>query len=305
MRIAITGSSGLIGTALRGFFDQRGDRVTRVVRSVSPRDGGNQVEWDIDAGRIDAAGLEGHDLVIHLAGESISGVWTPSRKREIRESRVRGTSLLAEALARLERKPAALFSASGTHYYGDRGEEPLTETSSPGEGFLADVVKAWEASTAPAAAAGIRVVHMRNGIVLSPKGGVLEVLLPMFKLGLGGKVGSGRQFWPWISLADIPGAVTHLFENTDLAGPVNFVAPEATTNEEFTAALADAVHRPAFLSVPAFAARLAPGDMGDEVLLSSTRVVPELLLESGYDFRQPTLRGALGALLGSKDTADP
>ena len=296
MRVAITGSSGLIGTALRTYFEERGDRVTRVVRTASPRDGGDQVVWDIDAGRIDAAGLEGHDLVIHLAGESISGVWTPGKKREIRVSRVRGTTLLATALASLERKPAALLSASGSHYYGDRGDEPLTEASAPGDGFLADVVKAWEASTAAASEAGIRVVHMRNGIVLSPKGGVLELLVPMFKLGLGGKVGSGRQLWPWIALDDIPPAIQHVFDRPSLDGPVNFVAPEVVTNAEFTETLAEAVHRPAFLSVPSFAAKLAPGDMGEEMLLSSARVVPEKLLESGYAFRRPTLREALSTL---------
>jgi uncharacterized protein (TIGR01777 family) len=286
MRIAITGSSGLIGSALRAHFEARGDAVTRIVRSGSPGGGGNLVHWDIEAGTIDAAGLEGHDLVIHLAGESIAGVWTPGKKRAIKASRVRGTTLLAGALARLERKPAALFSASGSHYYGDRGDEPLTEQSPPGTGFLADVVKAWEAATAAAEDAGIRVVHMRNGMVLSPEGGVLAVLRRLFRLGLGGEVGDGSQYWPWIALDDVAPALVHVLERTDLHGPVNFVSPTPTTNAEFTRALAKAVHRPAFLDVPAFAARLLPGGFGEEMLLGSARVGAVRLTEGGYVYRR-------------------
>lgn len=298
MRVAITGSSGLIGTELREFFRRRGDEVTRVVRRQSPRGDGNEVSWDIGRGTIDAAALEGHDTVIHLAGENLAGVWTQEKKRRIRDSRVRGTTLLAEALASLRDPPAVLFSASGVNIYGDRDpDEEVTEASPAGEGFLADVVREWEHATRAASEAGIRVIHMRNANVLSPKGGMLEVLVPMFKLGLGARLGDGKQIWPWIALTEIPHAIMHLYGQTQLAGPVNFAAPEAATNEEFTNQLAAALHRPAFLSVPSFAVELAPGGMAEEILLSGRRVVPARLIESGYEFRHPSLRPALDAML--------
>lgn len=300
MRVAITGSSGLIGTELREHFRSRGDEVTRIVRRQSPQGDGNEVVWDVGKGVIDTAALEGHDMVIHLAGESIAGVWTAEKKRKIRDSRVKGTTLLADAIASLQRPPKALFSASGVNIYGDRDpSEEVTEASPAGEGFLADVVREWEHATRSASEAGVRVVHMRNANVLSPKGGMLEVLVPMFKLGLGAKLGDGKQQWPWIALMEIPHAIMHLYENTALAGPVNFAAPEAATNEEFTNKLAAVLHRPAFLAVPSFAAELAPGGMAEEILLSGRRVVPARLLESGYRFRYPELRPALEAMLTS------
>jgi len=298
MRVAITGSSGLIGTELRRFFGERGDEVTRVVRSGSSRGSGPEVVWSVERGVIDTAGLEGHDVVIHLAGESIAGVWTPDKKRRIRESRIRGTLLLADALASLSRRPAVLFSASGMNIYGNRpASEEITEASSTGTGFLADVARDWEQSTRAAAEAGIRVVHMRNGNVLSPRGGMLPALLPLFRLGLGAKFGSGEQVWPWIALDDYPHALLHILEKTDLAGPVNFVAPEPVTNARFTNTLAAAVGRQAFFTVPSFATRLAPGGMGEELLLGGVRMVPARLLESGYRFRWPELAPALRAML--------
>jgi hypothetical protein len=301
MRVAITGSSGLIGTELREHFRSRGDEVTRIVRGPSPRGDGNEVVWNVDRGVIDTAALEGVDLVVHLAGENIAGVWTSDKKRRIRDSRVKGTTLLADALASLQRPPKALFSASGVNIYGDRDpQEEITEASPAGEGFLADVVREWEHATRSASEAGIRVIHMRNANVLSPKGGMLEVLVPLFKLGLGARLGDGKQVWPWIALTEIPLAIMHLYENTELAGPVNFAAPEAATNAEFTNKLAAALGRPAFLFVPSFAAELAPGGMAEEILLSGRRVVPARLLESGYNFRWPELRPALDSMLGER-----
>lgn len=295
MRIAITGASGLIGTALVQAFEARGDAVTRVTRSAKATPG--TARWNIDEGRIDAVALEGHDVVIHLAGESIAGLWTADKKRRIRESRQKGTSLLASALAGMERKPAVLLSASAFGIYGDRPpDEEVTEDSPVGSGFLAAVGKVWEGATAPAAEAGIRVVFMRFGNVLTPEGGMLDVLLPLYRLGLGARLGSGEQVWPWIARDEIAPAVLHTLEN-ELEGPVNFCSPNPVTNEEFTEALADAVHRPAFLAVPTFAARLAPGGMAEEMLLSGARVVPKRLLESGYTFRWPDLGPALKAML--------
>jgi hypothetical protein len=299
MRVAITGSSGLIGTALREFFHARGDEVTRIVRSRSPKGGGPEVVWSVERGVIDTAGLEDHDLVVHLAGESVAGVWTPDKKRKIRESRVTGTTLLSDALASLTRRPAAYFSASGMNFYGNRApSEPITEASPAGVGFLAEVAREWEHATMTAAEAGIRVVHMRSGNVLSPKGGMLPALLPLFRLGLGAKFGDGKQIWPWIALDDYPAAVVHVYEKTDLAGPVNFVAPEAVSNEQFTNTLAAAIGRFAFFAVPAFAARLAPGGMADEILLGGARLIPARLLESGYEFKWPELKPFLRNALG-------
>lgn len=300
MRVAITGSSGLVGTELREFFRRRGDSVTRVVRRQSPKGDGNEVVWDVERGVIDSEALEGHDIVVHLAGESLAGIWTSEKKRRIRDSRVKGTTLIADAIASLRRPPGVLFSSSGVNIYGDRAPaEELTEASPAGTGFLADVVREWEHATRSASEAGIRVIHMRTANVLSPKGGMLEVLIPMFKLGLGARLGDGRQMWPWIALEEIPLAMMHLHGKPDIAGPVNFAAPEAATNEEFTNKLAAALGRPAFLAVPSFAADLAPGGMGQEILLSGRRVVPARLLESGYVFRWPELRPALDAMLSS------
>lgn len=299
MRLAITGSTGLVGTVLTRFLRERGNEVTRVVRSYSGLPAGERaVIWHPDEGTIDADGLEGHDVVVHLAGESIAGVWTAAKKRRIRESRVRGTTLLARTIAGLRQPPRTLLSASSFDYYGDRPDrEILDESSSRGSGFLPEVVAAWENSTQPAAEAGIRVVLARFGNILSPRGGMLAVLLPFYRLGLGTRFGNGEQYWPWISLDDVPTAALHVLERPEITGPVNFVAPQQVTNAEFTDTIAAVVGRPSFLKVPAFAARLAPGGMADHLLLRSARVVPRKLESSGYPFVEPALRGALVSLL--------
>jgi uncharacterized protein len=298
MRFAITGSTGLIGSELTRSLRAAGHEVTRVTRSYSDLPHGERaVIWHPDEGVIEADGLEEHDVVIHLAGESIAGIWTEAKKRRIRDSRVRGTSLLAQTLAGLARKPRTLFSGSAFGIYGHRpAAEAVDESSAAGTGFLADVARDWEDATRPAQEAGIRVVHPRFGNVLSAGGGMLAPLVPLFKLGLGPTIGSGEQIWPWIAAADITPALLHVLERPELSGPINFVAPDAVTNEAFTAALAAVLGRPSFLRVPAFAARLAPGGMADEMLLSGARVVPRRLLDSGYVFRFPELKPALRAL---------
>lgn len=300
MRFAITGSTGLVGNGLRRRLAAEGHEVTRVVRSFAGVGPGERVVvWHPSDGMIEAAGLEGHDVVVHLAGEPIAGVWTEAKKRRILESRKEGTALLSRTLAALTAPPALLLCASGVNFYGDRpSTQPLTEDSPGGTGFLADVVREWEAAAEPAKAAGIRVINMRSANVLSPGGGVLGTILPLFKLGLGARFGSGDQIWSWIALEDSVSAMLHTIDRPEVSGPVNFSAPNPVTNEEFTKAVAAAVGRPAILSVPSFAAKLAPGGMADEILLASARVVPAKLLASGYTFRYPELRPALKAMLG-------
>jgi uncharacterized protein (TIGR01777 family) len=296
MRVAITGSSGLVGTALRAELERQGWSITRIVRGQASA-GAGSVAWDPEGGRIDAAGLDGHDVVVHTAGEPIAGVWTAARKRRIEESRVLGTELLARTLASLSSKPALLISFSGVNYYGDRNPaEPMTEEKPPGTGFLARVCIRLEAATRDASEAGIRVVIPRLGNVLSAEGGMLSVLKPIFRLGLGAKFGSGDQIWPWIALEDVIFAILHVIAHDELRGPVNFVAPNPVTNAQFTRALARALHRPSF-ALPAFAAKLAPGNMAEEILLGGARVVPAKLLESGYVFRFPELDSALRAVV--------
>jgi uncharacterized protein (TIGR01777 family) len=299
MRVAITGSTGLVGSALVEVLRARGHQITRVVRLQSKAPGGDaEVVWNPAAGVIDGAALENHDAVVHLAGESIAGVWTAEKKRKIRDSREQGTRLLARALAGLSVRPNVLVSGSAMGIYGDRPpHQEVTEDAPPGEGFLAEVAQIWEGETRPAAAAGIRVVNTRFGNVLSPRGGMLPVLLPLFRLGFGAKFGTGQQMWPWIALEDVPLAILHIIERAQLSGPVNMVAPQAVTNEEFTRVLAAAVGRWAVFSVPSFAARIAPGGMAEELLLSGARMVPKKLLDSGYQFRWPRLREALEAML--------
>jgi uncharacterized protein (TIGR01777 family) len=297
MRIAITGSTGLVGTEIVRFFRSRGDHVTRIVRSYSglpPNE--RAIVWNPREGTIEADGLRGHDVIIHLAGESIAGVWTPGRKRRIEASRVNGTTLLARTIAALPELPRVLLSASAMGFYGSRGG-PVDETAGAGSGFLAGVARKWEESTAAAERSGVRVVHMRFGNVLSKDGGALAALLPVFKLGLGAKFGTGAQCWPWIALPEMGPAMLHLIEHEDIAGPVNFAAPEQTTNAQLTTTLAKAVGRPTLLTVPPFALRLAPGGMGEELLLGGACLVPRRLLETGYSFRYPSLAPALTALL--------
>jgi uncharacterized protein (TIGR01777 family) len=301
MLVAVTGSTGLVGGALTPRLAAGGHQVVRLVRPATTAllPGERAVSWDPAAGAIDSTGLVGVDAVVHLAGESIaSGRWTEARKRRIRASRVGSTRLLAEALARLARPPRVLVAASATGYYGDRGDEVLREESAPGSGFLAGVCREWEAAAEPAARHGIRVVHLRIGLVLSRAGGALASLLTPFRLGAGGPVGSGAQYWSWITLDDLLGAILHALTTEALAGPVNAVAPNPVSNREFAKTLGRVLRRPALLRLPAFAARLVLGEMADALLLASARVVPARLQATGYAFRAPTLEGALRHELG-------
>ncbi|MFH5803682.1 TIGR01777 family oxidoreductase [Alienimonas sp. DA493] len=294
LNVLISGAGGLIGRQLSAFLAGGGHSVTALSRS----DGPNRIPWDPDGGEIPTERLAGFDAVVHLAGEPVQGRWTEEKKRRIRNSRVKGTRLLAEALAALETPPRVLVCASATGYYGDRGDEPLTEASPPGEGFLAEVCQEWEAAADPARAAGIRVVHARFGIVLSPDGGALGKQLPIFKAGGGGPVGGGEQWWSWVGRDDAVGALHHALMTEDLSGPVNVTAPGTTTNAAFTQTLAETLRRPAIVPVPELAVRLAFGEMGEELLLASARVKPTALLGSGYTFRQTGLKAALRRLLG-------
>jgi len=300
MRIAISGSSGLIGTALRARFQSDGHETLRLVRSrgAAGAAGESEIAWDPGAGTIDAARLEGVDAVINLSGASLAAwPWTAARKRRMVESRVRSTRLLAGTLAALSRGPRVLISASAIGYYGNRGDTRLTETSPAGTGFLAELCRAWEAATEPASRAGIRVVTPRIGMVLSGSGGALAPLLLPFRFGLGGNLGSGRQYMSWIALDDLIGAIAHMISHDTLAGPVNAASPHPVPNAEFTRALGRVLGRPTALPFPTFAARLLLGEMADELLLSSARVEPALLLATGYKFRHPDLEGALRAAL--------
>lgn len=295
MRIAITGSSGLIGTALRERLTSVGHDVVRVVRSRSSDPG--SIQWDPAAGTIDAAGLEGVDAVVHLAGAGIGDQrWTDERKAEIRDSRTLGTSLLARTLAGLERKPSVFISGSAVGWYADTGSTAVDESGAGGSDFAASVAHDWENAATPARDAGIRTVTIRTGIVLSTKGGALAKQLPIFKLGVGGRFGSGNQYQPWISIDDEVGAIEWLL-HADLEGPVNLTAPKPVTNAEFTKALGRALHRPTFI-VPMLGPRLLLGrELADSLLLTSLRVLPARLEESGYRFAYPDLDGALHHLL--------
>lgn len=298
MKILMSGASGLVGSAVAGNLSSRGVELLQLVRS-RPRDESREVMWNPEKGIEDASRLEGLDAVIHLAGEPIAeGRWTEEKKRRIRESRVQGTRVLAEALSRLERRPAALLSASAVGYYGSRGADVLTEESAPGDDFLARVCQEWEEATAPAAEAGIRVVKLRFGIILSSEGGALAKMLTPFKLGVGGRLGSGEQFMSWITLDDVVGVIDFLLEKGLLSGPVNTVAPNPVTNSEFTGALGEALSRPTMFPVPKFAMRLAFGEMADVALLASQRVEPARLKSSGYVFKHPELKAALSRVLG-------
>jgi hypothetical protein len=295
MKVLVTGSTGFIGSALVTALADAGHPITRLVRRPAVA---GEVRWDPAAGSIDAGGLEGHDTVVHLAGENIAGRWSAAKKQRIVSSRVGGTRLLAEALAKLSRRPRALICASAIGYYGNRGDEKLREDSPPGRGFLAESCIAWEAAAKPAADAGLRVAHLRIGVVLHPSGGALKQMLLPFKLGLGGVVGSGQQYMSWIALDDLVAIIQHALANEALRGPANAVAPNPVTNREFTQALGKVVSRPTILPMPAFGVRLLFGEMGDELLLSSARVEPARLAASGFRFAYPQLEGALRHLLG-------
>jgi uncharacterized protein (TIGR01777 family) len=279
---------------LRKSLAEAGHRVTALVRRPP---GPGEIRWDPAGSGLDPASLRGVDAVVHLAGENLAeGRWTDDRKRKILESRKLGTRLLAEAMARAPEGPRTLVSASAIGYYGERGDEELTEASPPGTGFLPEVCVAWEAATAPAAAAGLRVVQVRTGLLLTPAGGLLPRILPPFRLFVGGRLGDGQQWMSWISAADLLGVYRQALEG-DLIGPVNAVAPGAVRNEQFTRVLAKVLHRPAVMVVPRTALRLAYGQMADEAILASTRVLPAALQTSGFQFEYPTLEPALGHLL--------
>jgi hypothetical protein len=297
MNILISGSSGLVGSALVPFLTTGGHSVTPLVRRANS--GQRGVRWDPVLGTIDREGLDGFEAVVHLAGENIAaGRWTERQKRAIRTSRSQGTRLLCEALAGLSQPPKTLVCASAIGFYGDRGDEMLDETSSAGSGFLPEVVGEWEAATEPLRRRGVRVVNLRFGVILSPAGGALAKMLLPFKLGFGGVIGSGKQYWSWIAIDDAIGAIHQALVSDRLAGPVNAVAPFPATNREFTKVLGRVLHRPTIFPAPAFLIRLALGQMADELLLASARVAPRKLEAAGYTFRYPDLETALRHVLG-------
>lgn len=297
-RVLVSGASGPIGAALLPSLEQAGAEVARLVRG--PARGAGQISWDplAEVAGLSSAAGSGFDAVIHLAGESVVGRWTDAKKKAILESRVRGTRNIATALARAESKPKVIVCASAIGFYGDRGEEVLSEASASGQGFLPEVCREWEAASRIAAEAGIRTVNLRIGLVLSGKGGALQKMLTPFKLGLGGRIGSGKQWWSWVHVEDVAGAVQHAMRTESLSGAVNMAGPNPVRNAEFTKVLASVLGRPAFFPVPGFALGLAFGAMAArELFLSSQRVEPGKLKGSGYEFQFAELRGALESLV--------
>ena len=298
MRVALTGGSGLIGGAVTAALQAEGHEVLQLVRPPR-RAGAGQIAWDPVAGTIDASGLEGLDAVVHLAGEPTTAWrWTAARKRRIYASRVDGTRLLAETLAVLQFRPRVFVSYSAVGYYGDCGDEVLREDSPPGSGFLANVATDWEAAAHPAAGREIRVVHLRGAPVVAGHSAFLTRQAPAFKLALGGPLGSGRQWWPWVALEDVVGVVRHVLARDDLRGPINLVAPELCTNLEFARTLGRVLGRPALLPAPSLILRAMMGEIADEMLLASQRVEPARLVASGYHFHFPMLEPALRHALG-------
>ncbi len=293
-KILVSGSSGLIGTALLRALQTSGNEVTCLIRGAAS--GKGRIGWD-PARPLPPESVSGFDAVVHLAGESIVGRWTEAKKRRILESRVRGTRNLAEALAAAPQRPRLLITASAIGYYGDRGDEILREDSSPGNGFLPEVCREWEAAAEPATKAGIRVAQMRFGLVLSASGGALQKMLLPFRMGVGGNMGNGRQWWSWVDIDDLIGAIEHVIKTDTLRGPVNVVAPSPVRNAEFTETLASVLSRPAIFPMPAFAARLVFGQMADELLLASQRVEPAKLMASGFVFQKADLRKTLEDIL--------
>lgn len=294
MRVLITGASGLIGTALQKSFSEKGYEMLLASRS-EPKDR-DHIQWSMETGFAadDLSRLEGLDAVIHLAGESISGLrWTEEKKKAIRDSRILGTRTMIETFARLEKKPKVFISGSAIGFYGDRGDDQMTETSSAGDTFLAGVCREWESESRRAEDMGIRTVLFRTGIVLSKDGGALATMLTSFKLGVGGVVGDGKQWMSWISLDDVVAIVNFALENENVRGAVNAVSPNPVTNEEFTKTLGSVLYRPTFLPLPEFAVNLLFGEMGDALLLDSTRVAPKRLEEMGFKFEFPQLKEAL------------
>ena len=297
--VLISGAGGVIGSRLVPFLTTGGHRVVKLVRRQPAS--GDELFWDPVTGKIDFAGIEAvrPDAIIHLAGENIGqGRWTPAKKKTIIDSRVKGTRLIATTMARMKRRPHTLLSASAIGFYGDRGEDMMTEADGPGNDFVSHVCRTWEDAAGSAVAAGIRVVRMRIGVVLTPEGGALGKLLPLFRLGLGGRIGSGRQYLSWIGMDDTVGAIYHLLMRPDVAGPVNLVAPSPITNADFTRILGRVLSRPAILPVPAVMVKAVFGEMGKEVVLGGTRVSPEKLLEINYSFQYTELNQYLQHILG-------
>jgi uncharacterized protein (TIGR01777 family) len=301
MKILISGSHGLVGTALIKALETEGHEIFRLVRHYPNSEA--EIEWSPDRYSIQLARIEGFDAVVNLAGESIAeGRWTDEKKRRIRESRVKGTKLLGDALANLTKPPKTFICASAIGYYGNRGDETLTESSAPGDDFLAEVCVEWEKATALATEKGIRVVNARFGVILDAHGGALAKMLPPFRMGIGGKIGSGKQWMSWIALEDVVGALKFVLANETLSGPVNFVAPNPVTNAEFTNTLGKALSRPTLFPIPAFGVRLLFGEMADALLLSSQRVEPQRLKATGYEFQYSQLQTVLSHAL-QKPTA--
>jgi hypothetical protein len=292
MRILISGASGLIGRALAERLRSAGDEVRTLVRR-KPNAAKGEIAWDIDAGARDTSGLHGLDAVVHLAGKPIASRWTEESKQAILDSRVLGTRRLAEAVAQLPDKPSVFISASAVGFYGSRGDESLDEDSASGQGFLADVCRQWEAASRPARDAGIRTVELRTGIVLSRAGGMLARVLPHFRMGAGGVVGTGQQWLSWISLADAVAGIQHAIATTALSGPVNLTSPQPVHNVEFSRTLARLLGRPSLVPLPVFAVKLLFGEMGEELLLAGQKVLPKRLLASGFQFSHPDLESAL------------
>ena len=300
--IAITGATGFVGSRLQDSLREDGCTPVPVVRST-PADG--EMGWSIDEGSIDREALARCDAVVHLAGEPLVAIrWTEEKKRRILESRRDGTRLIASAMASIDDGPRVLVCASGVDYYGDRGDEIVDESSDPGTGFLSEVVQIWERSADPAREAGIRVVHTRFGLILDARGGVLAKMLPAFKMGVGGPIASGTQWFPWIAIDDAVRAIRFCLDRSEIRGPVNVVAPNAVTNGQFTEALGRALHRPTALKLPSFAVKLAMGEMGAETLLTGQRVHPQRFLDAGFVWHYPDLDSALAHLLGHA-TEDP
>jgi uncharacterized protein len=293
-RVLVSGASGLIGSALVPSLKSRGFHVVRLVRAGST--GGDQIVWD-PSQPLSPEAVSGFQAVVHLSGETVANRWSDSKKTKIRKSRVDSTRNLAQALARAEKRPQIFVSASAIGIYGNRGDEVLREESTPGDGFLAEVCREWEAAAQPAVDAGIRCAQIRTGVVLSLEGGALQKMLPPFRMGVGGNLGSGRQWMSWIHIQDMVGAINHILKTDLLRGPVNLVAPKPVTNAEFTKTLGAVLSRPTLFPVPAFVMKLAFGQMAEEVLLSSQRVEPAKLVSSGYPFQYSDLRRALESVL--------
>ncbi|HJZ82592.1 MAG TPA: TIGR01777 family oxidoreductase [Pyrinomonadaceae bacterium] len=297
MNVAIAGASGLVGSALIPVLKKVGAQITRLVRSKA---NAGEIEWHPNQDEVSSRTLEGFDVIINLAGENIAGGrWTDDHKRKIRDSRVNGTHLLSEAIAKLTKKPRVFVCASATGIYGDRDDETLDEQSESGGGFLAGVCREWEKATEPAIRAGVRVVNLRFGPILAREGGMLAKLLTPFKMGMGGKVGSGRQYISWVAIEDAIQAIKVAIEDASINGPLNVVSPNPVTNEEFTRTLGHILNRPTALAIPAFAARVAFGEMADEMLLASQKVLPKKLTQVGYEFAYPDLDSALRHYVGS------